>query len=310
MKMSSDINKATIDHKIFIFDGDIIGYKVAWATQTEIDWGDGETVDYNLAEAQATADSYINNILSELRDPNWQGVEQVIIALSDPTGHNFRKVCNPSYKEQRKDTKKPAVFKPIIEYLKKRYLTMDVHGLEADDVMGILATKEYPAGTEVTMVSIDKDMKTIPGRFYSSDKKELCITSEFEADYNFLLQTLTGDAIDNYKGIPGIGPVKAKAILADLMVEEDSKSGWELVVNAYLDAGLTEEDAIMNARMARILRYGDYIIDYNTGEMKLWQPDSSMQINLEDRSQKRQNSTTSGGMTALQLDQPTMPSTK
>jgi DNA polymerase-1 len=42
------------------------------------------------------------------------------------------------------------------------------------------------------------------------------------------------------------------------------------VVDAYLKAGLTEEDALMNARMARILRAEDW--DFENNEVKLWTP--------------------------------------
>ena len=44
---------------------------------------------------------------------------------------------------------------------------------------------------------------------------------------------------------------------------------WKLVVKAYAKQGLMEHDAFQQARVARILRYGDY--NKKTGEVKLWQ---------------------------------------
>lgn len=315
MKMSSSIK-----HKLFIFDGDIIGYKVAWATQTDIDWGDNLTTEYNLEEAQVTADRYIENIMDQLRDPNFEGDEQVIIALSSTK--NFRKDINPEYKLQRKGIKKPVVYHEVIKYLMDKYQTFGVERLEADDVMGILATKPYPEGTETTLVSIDKDMKTIPGRFYSSDKRELNHISELEADYNFYIQALTGDSIDNYKGIPGIGPVKAGQLLGkmDILMGDEDCQMWELVRRAYLEAGLTEDDAIMQCRMARILRHEDYKLD-EQGELILWSPPHNLEMRkqLEKQYEKKLESsgtstkktlTTSGKMTATQSDPITTPSTK
>jgi len=45
---------------------------------------------------------------------------------------------------------------------------------------------------------------------------------------------------------------------------------WPSVVEAYKKAKLTEEDALMNARCARILRASDW--DFKKEEVKLWTP--------------------------------------
>ena len=44
---------------------------------------------------------------------------------------------------------------------------------------------------------------------------------------------------------------------------------WSIVVDTYEKNGLGEKDALQQARVARILRYGDY--DKATGKVKLWQ---------------------------------------
>jgi hypothetical protein len=51
------------------------------------------------------------------------------------------------------------------------------------------------------------------------------------------------------------------------------------VVEAYRKNGGTFADALLNARMARILRYGDY--DFVAGTVELWDPDRdpAMKIN-------------------------------
>ena len=76
------------------------------------------------------------------------------------------------------------------------------------------------------------------------------------------MQTLIGDIADGYKGCPGIGAVKAKKLLDEAPV-------WATVKDAYEKAGLTEEDALQQARMARILRSSDY----PDGQVKLWSPE-------------------------------------
>ena len=90
---------------------------------------------------------------------------------------------------------------------------------------------------------------------------------EYIANFHFYKQVLTGDAVDNYKGCPGIGVKRALDLLEEPLTAEEY---WSQIVTAYNKAGLTEEDAIIQARMARILRNDDY--DYDKQEVKLWEP--------------------------------------
>jgi len=136
-------------------------------------------------------------------------------------------------------------------------------GLEGDDILGILATHPKAIRGQKIIVSIDKDMKTIPGYVWNPDKDdEPIFYSTEEADYWHLYQTLTGDTTDGYPGLPGCGPKGAEKVLED--------PSWEAVVAAYEKKGLTEEDALVQARCARILRATDY--DYAKKEVKLWCP--------------------------------------
>ena len=67
-----------------------------------------------------------------------------------------------------------------------------------------------------------------------------------------LIQTMAGDQTDGYSGVPGIGIKRAVALF-----EEDGYT-WQTVVKAFEAKELTEEDALMNARLARILTCTDY----------------------------------------------------
>ena len=77
------------------------------------------------------------------------------------------------------------------------------------------------------------------------------------------MQTLTGDPTDGYKGCPTIGAKRAEAILG-------SRPAWSLVEAAFIKQGLTREDALLQARMARILRWSDW--DQEKREPILWEP--------------------------------------
>lgn len=105
--------------------------------------------------------------------------------------------------------------------------------------------------------------------------------SRAQADYNFYLQILMGDAVDGYKGCPGIGKVKGAKLLEAAAFVDDLTDGttvtgfsesraWMIIVNAYAQKGLGMEVIMMNARMARILRAEDY--DVRTRQVKLWEP--------------------------------------
>ena len=76
------------------------------------------------------------------------------------------------------------------------------------------------------------------------------------------MQTLTGDVTDGYKGCPGVGEKKAETIL--------KKGTWEEVLKAYEAAKLTEQDALQQARVARICRVEDF--NYKLGDVNLWTP--------------------------------------
>lgn len=91
-----------------------------------------------------------------------------------------------------------------------------------------------------------------------------------------MTQALVGDASDNYPGLKGFGPVKAEKLLAP---HHTLPAMWAAVVDAYRKNGGTFADALLNARMARILRYGDY--DFVAGTVELWDPDRdpAMKIN-------------------------------
>ena len=76
-----------------------------------------------------------------------------------------------------------------------------------------------------------------------------------------------GDSTDGFSGLKGCGPMTAKKLL------EKNGATWKTVVDAYVAKGLDAVDALLTARLARILRDGDY--DFNTNEVTLWTPENA-----------------------------------
>jgi 5'-3' exonuclease len=197
-----------------------------------------------------------------------------IVAISG--SRNWRKLVMPTYKQNRSGMARPLHLSTVRRSLMDRFDHRVVDGLEADDVLGILATR--PTFAEAVIVSPDKDLLTIPGRHLSPLKAEgIIVTTEQEADYRWMLQTLMGDTSDGYTGIPRVGPKKAAGLLHGLRT---LPAMWRAVVAAYRDAKLSEEIALQTARVARILRTSDY--DKRTKEIVLWHPTTPQRLALKE----------------------------
>ena len=239
---------------LLLLDTDIFAYQATTSAETEIDMGgDIWSLTMDMQQAKDTFEASVDRIKERL-DTN-----DVLCCMSDHAG-NFRKQVWPDYKSNRRKSRKPVGYVAFCDWVRETYSTASRPMLEADDVMGIIASKPGNEG-KVTIVSDDKDMKTIPGRLYRPMSDELLEVTDEEADRYFLTQVLTGDTADGYKGVPGIGPKKAEAILGP-------RPHWGAIEKAYIDAGLTKDDAIQQARLARILRWSDW----HEGEPKLWTP--------------------------------------
>lgn len=234
-----------------LIDADMIIFESCSSCETEVDWGKGlYTLQCNTSDAKYQVDSRVQDIIMHLLDKlNFEGEYQIVMCLSDPSGSNFRKRILSSYKENRAGKRKPLGYGEVRDWVLDNYDCVWYPSLEADDVVGILATRNK--GNEVH-VSGDKDYKSIPGLFYDFLHNELYDLSVEDADRWFFIQTLAGDSADNYAGCPGVGVKTAEKIL------DVEGSAWQTVENTFIKKGLTREDALQQARVAHILREGDY----------------------------------------------------
>tara|TARA_Y100000593_G_scaffold42336_1_gene81136 strand:+ start:3845 stop:4594 length:750 start_codon:yes stop_codon:yes gene_type:complete len=243
-----------------LVDGDIVAYRTAMSLEHAIEWEDGLwTLHSDVQECTAEISNYLSWLLEEVDEAT-----DIVVALTDRD--NFRKTISPDYKANRRNKRKPLALKGIREFLEDEYDAIVWPELEADDVIGILATQESMID-KCIVVSPDKDLLQIPGyHFIDGSLIHRCID---ECDRWHMFQTLTGDATDNYKGCPGVGPVKAEKILTPKIVGEDSSRWmWNQVLQAYDKAGLDADSAVDNARLAYILRNENY----KNKEISQWEP--------------------------------------
>ena len=223
-----------------LIDADYTVYKSCAGAEEDIDWGDDViTVVSRFSEALKNVERDLTKIKNEFM---WD-VPELILFFSD--SENFRKKIYPEYKGHR-NRKKPCGYKRVITELSNRYEVIKLPTLEADDALGIYAT----ANPGNIVCSPDKDLRQIPGKLF--DMKELNTVDPIEGAKWHLIQTLAGDQTDGYSGVPGIGIKRAVALF------EETGYTWQTVVKAFEAKDLTEDDALMNARLARILTCNDY----------------------------------------------------
>tara|TARA_R110002110_G_scaffold132160_5_gene313480 strand:+ start:1495 stop:2223 length:729 start_codon:yes stop_codon:yes gene_type:complete len=240
--------------KTILLDADMLVYRAAFASETETKWDeDTWTLTCKESDMKREVITFMYN-LSETMDST-----DIVPVFSTST--NYRYGLWPDYKANRKDKRKPVGLKWLIGWVTETYKGISEPNIEADDWIGILATRD-PENT--IAVSGDKDFETLPVTWYNPLKNETKTTSPEEARRFHLVQALAGDPADGYKGAKGVGIIGAKKLL--------DKQGytWDTVVSAYTKAGQTEEDALLNARLAYILHDKDYNED--TKEITLWTP--------------------------------------
>ena len=241
-----------------LIDCDFVVYKCTAAAESEIDFGDDViVVTSSFKEAYSCVKRELNRIANK-----FGSFDEMILFFSD--SKNFRKDIQKSYKGHR-NRKKPCGYRRVINKLGSEYPVIKMAGLEADDSMGVFSTK-HPGNI---IVSPDKDMRQIPGMLWNFEESTL-IKPEEGAKWH-LIQSMAGDNTDGYSGVPGIGVKRAVSLF------EEKGYSWNTVVNAFKEKGLSEDIALENARLARILTNEDY--DDEKMEPILWTPSPDYTIN-------------------------------
>ncbi|MBR2127229.1 MAG: DNA polymerase I [Akkermansia sp.] len=155
-----------------------------------------------------------------------------IVACLDPSGPTFRHEQYPEYKANRQAMPKELrdSIPWIIEILKAmRIPVVRVPGFEADDLIGTFTRLADERGDmHAYMVSLDKDLGQLLSptcSFHKPGKKgadfEVIHQADFLAEWGISeprqiidILALMGDASDNIPGVPGVGAVTARKLVA------------------------------------------------------------------------------------------------
>ncbi len=175
-------------------------------------------------------------------------------------GADARLALWPEYKGTRPDMpddlrQQWGEFEPLCAAFGFKVLAMQ--GVEADDIIGTLATRFASADLEVQIVSGDKDFGQLVndwvhvldiGKNTVMDRAGVVerwgVTPERIVD----LLALMGDTSDNVPGIPGVGPKKAAQFIEKYGDVEGVLAAWDKI------GGKTGEAVRDSAHVARLAR--------------------------------------------------------
>ena len=150
----------------------------------------------------------------------------IALAFDESLESSFRNQLYPAYKANRE---------PAPDSLKRQFrhcrafadalglATLSDPAFEADDLIGSLLVRQRAAGFRGVIVSADKDLSQLVGADdvvwdYARDVRwtAASVHERFGVPAACIPDWLglTGDAVDNIPGVPGIGPRTASALLA------------------------------------------------------------------------------------------------
>lgn len=242
-----------------LLDGDILAFRSVAVHYHEIEWEpDLWTYHTDLTSAKATMEGLVKKLTDKVEP------DDVLVCITG-AGQTFRHRLWPTYKGNRKQ--KPPGYRAFQDWLQERFTTYLRPGLEADDSLGILMTADDIVPGLKVLWSADKDLGMIPG-FHLGDDGMVREVVPDEGAWFHAYQTLIGDTTDNYPGLKGFGPAKARALM-------DKHQGhpvalWAAIQAQYEKAGFTREDMLVQARVARILTAD--LFDFDNKQPILWEP--------------------------------------
>lgn len=213
----------------------------------------------------------LEEILDTLLTDNYKGY------LTGKGNFRFDLAKRHPYKASRPP--KPHYYQFIRTYLEQQLNAEVVEGIEADDALAIALTDD----PEAVCVSRDKDLRQVPGWHYSysvGNQPEWGPELVDEIGYLkykpgklfgtglkfFYSQVITGDTVDEYKGLEGKGPAYAYKLLDGCLCEREM---YRRVLDSYEEkyAERAFEELLEQARLAWMVRQL-----HEDGSPVMWEP--------------------------------------
>ena len=208
----------------------------------------------------------------------------------DPHGPTFRSEAYPAYKAQREampeDIRKAV---PIIKDLLKAWNIpiLQVHGFEADDVIGTLATQAGRQNIKTYMLTPDKDYGQLVTDYVLIYRPrhgggyEVMGPEEVKSKYAIPstqavidLLALMGDSADNFPGCPGVGEKTAVKLINEFGTVEDILNRVNEIQGALKTKIETHVDDIRLSKFLATIKT-DVPIELNMDELKVSEPNDA-----------------------------------
>jgi DNA polymerase-1 len=201
-----------------------------------------------------------------------------LLCAFDVAGPTFRDELYPEYKAHRApmpddlQLQVPEIHK-LLEAM--GVPVVGVTGYEADDVIATLATAGERQGFDVFICTSDKDARQLLDdriRIYNLRKREVFDRASLERDWGVRpdqvvdLQALTGDAVDNVPGVPGIGVKTGAKLLQEYQTLENVLAACEAAqsvaavpASGKRSAGTSRRSALSPRLIENVCAMGDKI---------------------------------------------------
>jgi DNA polymerase-1 len=243
--------------KLFLIDATALAYRSFFAFQRN-------PLINSKGENTSAIFGFLNSLLKIIDEQQ----PDYLAAVFDPPGKTFRHEIYEAYKATRQKmpdemSEQLPRIKQVLEAL--NIATVEVPGLEADDVMGILARQAEEQGLEIFLVTGDKDFMQLVSpriKMYNPKPTGVEIMGEAEVQQKMGVSprqiidylSLTGDSSDNVPGVAGIGPKTATELLAEFDSLENLYHNLERVGRDAVREKLTKdrENAFLSRRLVTI----------------------------------------------------------
>lgn len=177
----------------------------------------------------------------------------------DSKGPTFRHIEYKEYKEHRKPTPDDLVSQiPLMFDVIKAYNipVFAIEGFEADDIIGTLSKKAAMQNIECTIITTDKDMDQLVGKYikiFNPRKKQIRDIEKIRTEMGIEPKSfvdvlaLSGDSSDNIPGVPGIGIKTALGLIREWKSLENVLSNIDKIKGKK-----KQENLLKHAELARL----------------------------------------------------------
>ena len=252
--------------ELFLIDGNSLAYRAFFALPESIATHDGRPTNAIYGLASMFAKMMIDHRPAAVVvawDAGWSGREKVYAP----------------YKAQRKSRpdllkEQWPAFMPLAEAF--GFVNVKVDGYEADDVIASLATRAREEGTDVMVVSGDRDVYQLVGDGIRVMTTSRGVTDTKIYDHDGVVERygvppelvtdligLKGDTSDNIPGVPGIGDKTAAQLLQEYGSLEEVLANVDNISGAKRKENLTNhaDDARVSKELATMVLDIDFELD-------------------------------------------------